>query len=116
MSKAIKLLLICATLTFTAVQVQAFPGRTAQQGATPPANATFAAPSGKVVETMNASGYTYLCVEADGQKTWAAIPTTQVKVGDEVSLASGMVMHNFTSQSLHRTFPEIVFSRGITKK
>ncbi|MEJ2202321.1 MAG: hypothetical protein P8X63_15080 [Desulfuromonadaceae bacterium] len=70
---------------------------------------------GTVVETMNAAGYTYLCLEQNGQKTWAAIRETSVNVGDEVEIASGAIMHNFTSQTLGRTFESIIFSRGIIK-
>ena len=68
--------------------------------------------SGKVVETANAGGYTYLCLEKDGKKTWVAVPTMEVKVGDELALAPGMVMSNFVSKSLDRTFDKIVFSSG----
>ncbi len=30
--------------------------------------------SGKVVETLNSGGYTYVNIEKDGNKTWVAIP------------------------------------------
>lgn len=72
-----------------------------------------AALSGKVVETMNAAGYTYLGLESGGKKIWVAIPETQVKVGQNVTCAPGMVMTNFTSKTLKRTFDSIVFSSGI---
>ncbi len=32
--------------------------------------------SGKVVETMNSGGYTYVCLEKAGKKTWVAVPET----------------------------------------
>ncbi len=69
--------------------------------------------SGKVVETMNSGGYTYICLEKGGQKTWVALPQTAVKVGQEVTCKPGMVMPNFTSKTLNRTFPSIVFSEGL---
>jgi len=69
--------------------------------------------SGKVVETMNSGGYTYVCLEKGGQKTWVAMPQTTVKVGQEVSCKLGMVMPNFTSKTLNRTFDSIVFSEGL---
>lgn len=65
---------------------------------------------GKVVETMNAAGYTYLLVDEKGQKTWAAAMATTVKVGDMVEFpASSQLMANFTSKTLNRTFDKIYF-------
>lgn len=72
--------------------------------------------AGKVVETADAGGYTYVCVEKDGAKTWVAVPTMQVKVGDEVSLNPGNVMTNFSSKTLKRTFDKIIFSSGPAAK
>ena len=78
------------------------------------ANPQVAAPlSGKVVETMNSGGYTYVCLEQGGQKTWVAMPQTTVKVGQEVSCKPGSVMTNFTSNTLKRSFDSIVFSGGL---
>ncbi len=68
--------------------------------------------TGKVVETMNAGGYTYVCVEKKGQKTWVAVPQMQVTVGATMSFMPGAVMSNFTSKTLNRTFDNIVFSGG----
>jgi biotin carboxyl carrier protein len=67
--------------------------------------------TGKVVETVDGGGYTYLCVEKGGEKTWAAIPASPVKVGQEVTLAPGNTMKNFESKSLKRTFEKIIFTR-----
>lgn len=69
--------------------------------------------SGKIVETMDSGGYTYVNVEKDGKKTWVAVPTMKVKVGQEVSFTPGAVMNNFTSKTLGRTFEKIVFSAGV---
>ena len=69
--------------------------------------------SGKVAETMNGGGYTYVAIEKNGKKTWVAMPETKVKVGQEVSCKPGMVMANFTSKTLKRTFDSVVFSEGI---
>jgi hypothetical protein len=68
--------------------------------------------SGKVVETMNAGGYTYVCVEKKGKKTWVAVPEMKVTVGSKMSFQPGSVMPNFTSKTLNRTFDSIVFSGG----
>ena len=68
---------------------------------------------GKVVETMNAAGYTYICIEKDGKKSWAAVPPATVKVGDEIEIQQGTEMGSFTSKTLNRTFDNIIFSPGI---
>jgi ApbE superfamily uncharacterized protein (UPF0280 family) len=116
MSISIKFTLLCAILALVAGQVQAFPGASSAQPAGAPAAANQAgAIKGSVVETMNAGGYTYICVENGGQKQWAAVPATEVKVGDSVEVAPGMVMKNFSSKSLGRTFESITFSQGLTK-
>jgi hypothetical protein len=69
--------------------------------------------SGTVVETMNAGGYTYVCIEKKGKKTWVAVPETRVTVGDFVTCQPGQEMKNFTSKSLNRTFASIMFSGGL---
>jgi hypothetical protein len=69
--------------------------------------------SGKVVETMNSGGYTYVSLENNGKKTWVAVPATAVKVGQQVACLPGMEMKNFTSKTLNRTFDSIIFSGGI---
>ena len=68
--------------------------------------------SGKVVETMNAGGYTYVCLEKKGKKTWVAVPEMKVTVGKQMSFQPGQEMGNFTSKTLGRTFESIVFSGG----
>ena len=68
--------------------------------------------SGKVVETMDAGGYTYISLEKDGKQTWAAVPTMKVTVGEEMELQPGAPMTNFTSKSLNKTFESVVFSGG----
>jgi hypothetical protein len=70
--------------------------------------------SGKVVETMNSGGYTYIHLEKKGKKTWVAVPEMKVSVGQQMSLQPGQEMVNFTSKSLGRTFDSIIFSGGPT--
>lgn len=69
--------------------------------------------SGKVVETMDAGGYTYVNLERDGKNVWVALPVTKVQVGDELAALPGMRMDKFTSKSLNRTFDVIYFSSGV---
>jgi hypothetical protein len=91
--------------------------QTVQQAPAPGMAAPPAAPvSGKVLETMDASGYTYFNVQTDAGEKWVAVNQTKVEVGEEVAFMDGMVMQNFFSKSLDRTFPEIVFSSGLVGK
>ncbi len=69
--------------------------------------------SGKVVETMDSGGYTYVLLESNGRKIWVAMPQTPVTVGQEIELAAGHMMTNFTSKTLNRTFDTIIFSPGL---
>ncbi|MES9850479.1 MAG: hypothetical protein ABW170_01440 [Candidatus Thiodiazotropha sp. L084R] len=68
-----------------------------------------------VMETMSSAGYTYIRVEEKGKAFWIALPETQVSVGEEVSFYEQMLMENFTSKSLNRTFDRILFVEAINK-
>ncbi|TAN41982.1 MAG: DNA-binding protein [Nitrospirae bacterium] len=68
--------------------------------------------TGKVLETMDSGGYTYVRVEKDGKKIWLAMPQTKVQKGKTMSFTSGGKMINFESKTLKRTFSEIIFSGG----
>ena len=68
--------------------------------------------SGKVAETMNSGGYTYILLDKEGEKIWVAVPEMQVSVGEEVVLKSGTEMVNFTSRTLNRTFERVILSTG----
>jgi hypothetical protein len=71
--------------------------------------------SGKVVETMDAGGYTYVLLEKNGKKTWVAVPQMKVTVGQEIAFGPGMEMANFPSRTLNRTFEKIFFTGGPLK-
>ncbi|MDH3347481.1 MAG: DNA-binding protein [Desulfobulbaceae bacterium] len=68
---------------------------------------------GKVMETMNSGGYTYVLVETAQGGVWAAIPETSVEMGREVTLMPGAVMNDFSSKTMNRTFKSIVFAGGL---
>jgi hypothetical protein len=70
--------------------------------------------SGKVDETMNAGGYTYVLVDTGTNKVWAAATQFQVKLGDSVAVPDSMAMSNFHSKALDRDFPVIYFADSIT--
>jgi hypothetical protein len=64
-----------------------------------------------VLETRNVDGYTYLRLKATTGEVWAAVPTSGVKVGAQVTIASPMTMDNFQSKTLGKTFDHIVFGQ-----
>jgi hypothetical protein len=78
-------------------------------GAAPAAPEGTAGTRGKVVETMNSGGYTYVQVDDGSKKIWAAAPPFTVAVGDMVMVPEGMPMENFQSKTLGRTFELIYF-------
>jgi hypothetical protein len=70
--------------------------------------------AGKVLQTMDSGGYTYVYVQKkSGEKVWVAAPTTAVVVGTQVSFQGGMEMVNFESKSLKRKFDKIVFADAV---
>jgi len=64
---------------------------------------------GEVLETMDAGGYTYLRLKTKQGETWAAVNKTRVGKGAQVTIENVMVMENFESKSLKKTFPKILF-------
>jgi hypothetical protein len=70
---------------------------------------------GKVLETMDASIYTYMQVSTDnGPPVWIAASKFKVNKGDTISYPDGAVMTNFNSPSLNRTFDKIIFLDKVT--
>lgn len=69
--------------------------------------------SGKVLETMDSGGYSYVHLQKkNGEKIWLAVEAMPVNVGNQMNFKPGMVMSNFESKGLKRTFDKIVFSEG----
>lgn len=80
-----------------------------KQPATQPAPAPAGALTGKVIETMNAGGYTYVNLQTAQGTIWSAVREFKVKKGDIVSVNAEMTMENFESKTLNRKFDRIVF-------
>jgi hypothetical protein len=64
---------------------------------------------GEVLEIKDVDSYTYLRLKTNDGETWAAVNKTPVKKGEEVTIENVMVMNNFESKSLKRSFPTILF-------
>jgi hypothetical protein len=65
--------------------------------------------AGKVLETLDASGYTYVRFETPDGEAWAAVPETRLEIGSEVVVKNPQAMSNFESRTLGRTFETIYF-------
>ena len=65
--------------------------------------------SGVVLETQDVDGYTYVRLKTPEGETWAAVGKAPLKKGATVAIENTMVMKNFESKSLKKTFPTIVF-------
>lgn len=67
--------------------------------------------SGRVVERIDVPNYTYLSLDI-GQgaaRTWVAVSSSGVQVGERVRVVDAQLMTNFTSTTLERTFDTIYF-------
>ena len=64
---------------------------------------------GKVKETMNSGGYTYVLLATEHGDLWAAAKEFAVVSGDEVEVGALMPMRNFHSATLERTFQQVLF-------
>ncbi len=64
---------------------------------------------GKVLEVKEVESYTYLRLKTKDDEIWAAVLKAPVKNGDEVMIENVMVMNNFESKSLKKTFKTILF-------
>ena len=77
------------------------------------AAASAAGLQGSVLETFEGGGYTYARIAAGSDEVWVAAPPVQIAVGDEVEVRGSMVMNDFYSPTLDRTFDEVHFASAI---
>jgi hypothetical protein len=65
--------------------------------------------AGKVLETLDASSYTYLRFETPDGEAWAAVPQARLEIGSEVVIVNPQPMSDFESKTLGRRFDTIYF-------
>ncbi|HEX6086519.1 MAG TPA: hypothetical protein VF266_18465 [Thermoanaerobaculia bacterium] len=65
--------------------------------------------AGKVLETFNGGGYTYLRIATANGEEWAAVRETQIASGANVAVDVQLTMEKFESKTLNRTFDRIAF-------
>ncbi|MGB6328794.1 MAG: hypothetical protein WBF48_07685 [Halarcobacter sp.] len=66
--------------------------------------------TGKILELQNAGIYVYIKLKKQNEEIWAAIPKTDLKVGDNVTLKEELWMKNFKSTALEKTFEKVLFA------
>ena len=65
--------------------------------------------TGKVAETFDTGGYTYLKLQTANGEQWAAVRQAPVKKGQTVTMDVQMTAEKFESKTLKRTFDRILF-------
>jgi hypothetical protein len=105
----------CFALTLAAPVSQAadlpanHPPMEGSRQLTPPSH------SGEVLEAIPAAGYVYLHVKGPEGDEWLAAPAADLKPGTKVNWNDGMMMQNFTSKTLNRTFASIRFVETVER-
>jgi len=64
---------------------------------------------GEVLEVQNVANFTYLCLKTGDGEIWAAVINTPITKGTIVTIENAIVMKNFESKTLKKTFPTILF-------
>lgn len=62
-----------------------------------------------VSEVLQTNNYTYLYVKENKNDIWLAVPKMDAKAGDTYYYEGGMLMENFVSKEMDRTFEKIWF-------
>lgn len=65
--------------------------------------------TGKVLERLDAPPYAYLRIQTATGEIWAAVPATDIASGADVTVFKPMLMSNFESKTLQRTFESVYF-------
>ena len=65
--------------------------------------------SGEVLEVQQVESYTYLRLKTRDGETWAAINRAPIAKGAAVTIENAMVVNNFESRVMKKTFQTIVF-------
>jgi hypothetical protein len=82
---------------------------------------------GTIVEVLDAGGYSYFKIkesleghkhqpDPNHQDFWIVVERTPAKIGDEVRFQKELVTKNYTSESLNKTFDELMFASNIQRK
>ena len=70
---------------------------------------------GKVIDKIPAKGYTYLQVTENKEDFWIAVPTMEIEIGETVYFSRFMVMEDFKSDNIDKSFDQILFVEDARK-
>ena len=104
-------ILPAAILVFSALagQIAAAACAETESPAPAPSQPVFVLVTGTVLESIDASSYTYMRLKTPDGEIWAAVPKTKVEKGQEVRVVNAAHMDGFESRTLNRKFDRIVF-------
>jgi hypothetical protein len=68
-----------------------------------------------VIDKIPAKGYTYLQVSESKNDYWIAVPTMEIEIGETVYFSRFMVMEDFSSENIDKSFDEILFVEDARK-
>lgn len=68
----------------------------------------------EVSEVIQGNTYTYLKVKENSAERWVAVSKQEIKPGDVYYYGSGLLMNNFYSTEIDRSFDEIYFAGEIS--
>ena len=69
--------------------------------------------TGKVLEKLDVPSYTYMRVQVGAVEEWVAVSTMPINVGDTITVNQQIVMENFPSKSLGRTFARLIMGSAV---
>src|SRR5271169_2674172 len=103
-------ILPAAILVFSALAgPTAAAGAETKSSVPAPSPQTLAVVTGTVLETIEASNYTYMRLKTPDGEIWAAVAKAKVEKGQNVTVVNAARMDGFESRTLNRKFDRIVF-------
>lgn len=63
----------------------------------------------KVKAIEQVESYTYLLVKGKGPAYWIAVASSEISVGESITYQGGLLMEDFYSKDLDRTFDKVIF-------
>jgi len=69
----------------------------------------------KVKAIEQVPNYTYLLVKGKGPAYWIAVSSTEIQIGESITYQGGMLMENFHSKELNRTFEKVIFLEDLVE-
>jgi len=69
----------------------------------------------KVVEKIPSNNYLYLQVSENKETFWIAVPAMEIETGETIYFSKYMIMSDFKSENIERTFDKILFVEDARK-